>query len=123
MTRRKREPVRLPPERARNKQIKFWVSEEERKMIHQKMDIFGTTNMGAYLRKMAIDGYIIRLDLPELKKVLHLLGPTANNVNQMARKLNAGGQLYREDLEDIQHRLDQIYDSMRKILYELAKLH
>lgn len=123
MTRRKREPVRLPPERVRNKQIKFWVSEEERKMIHQKMDIFGTTNMGAYLRKMAIDGYIIRLDLPELKKVLHLLGPTANNVNQMARKLNAGGQLYREDLEDIQHRLDQIYDSMRKILYELAKLH
>ena len=123
MTRRKREPVRLPPDRVRNKQIKFWVSEEERKMIHQKMDIFGTTNMGAYLRKMAIDGYIIRLDLPELKKVLHLLGPTANNVNQMARKLNAGGQLYREDLEDIQHRLDQIYDSMRKILYELAKLH
>lgn len=123
MTRRKREPLRLPPERVRNKQIKFWVSEDERKMIHQKMDIFGTTNMGAYLRKMAIDGYIIRLDLPELKEILHLLGPTANNVNQMARKLNAGGQLYREDLEDIQHRLDQIYDSMRKILYELAKLH
>ena len=123
MTRRKREPLRLPPERVRNKQIKFWVSEDERKMIHQKMDILGTTNMGAYLRKMAIDGYIIRLDLPELKEILHLLGPTANNVNQMARKLNAGGQLYREDLEDIQHRLDQIYDSMRKILYELAKLH
>lgn len=123
MTRRKCEPEIIPPERVRNKQIKFWATQEEIDLIHQKMALYGTTNRGAYLRKMAIDGYIIRLDLPELKEILHLLGPTANNVNQMARKLNAGGQLYREDLEDIQHRLDQIYDSMRKILYELAKLH
>lgn len=123
MTKWKREPVRLPPERVRNKQIKFWVSEEERKMIHQKLDIFGTTNMGAYLRKMAIDGYVIRMDLPELKEILHLLGPTANNVNQLARKVNSGGQPYKEDLEDIQHRLDQIYDLLRDILDNLAKLH
>ena len=72
---------------------------------------------------MAIDGYTIRLEVPELKEILNLLRPTANNVNQLARKANSGGQIYQEDLEDIQHRLDQIYDPMRKILYELAKLH
>lgn len=123
MTRRKREPVRLPPERVRNKQIKFWATQEEIDLIHQKMVLYGTTNRGAYLRKMAIDGYTIRLEVPELKEILNLLRPTANNVNQLARKANSGGQIYQEDLEDIQHRLDQIYDSMRKILYELAKLH
>lgn len=123
MTRRKREPVRLPPERVRNKQIKFWATQEEIDLIHQKMALYGTTNWGAYLRKMAIDGYTIRLEVPELKEILNLLRPTANNVNQLARKANSGGQIYQEDLEDIQHRLDQIYDSMRKILYELAKLH
>lgn len=123
MTRRKREPVRLPPERVRNKQIKFWATQEEIDLIHQKMALYRTTNRGAYLRKMAIDGYTIRLEVPELKEILNLLRPTANNVNQLARKANSGGQIYQEDLEDIQHRLDQIYDSMRKILYELAKLH
>lgn len=123
MTRRKREPETIPPERVRNKQIKFWATQEEIDLIHQKMALYGTTNRGAYLRKMGIDGYTIRLEVPELKEILNLLRPTANNVNQLARKANSGGQIYQEDLEDIQHRLDQIYDSMRKILYELAKLH
>ena len=44
MTRRKREPVRLPPERVRNKQIKFWATQEEIDLIHQKMALYGTTN-------------------------------------------------------------------------------
>lgn len=123
MTRRKREPETIPPARVRNKQIKFWATQEEIDLIHQKMALYGTTNRGAYLRKMAIDGYTIRLEVPELKEILNLLRPAANNVNQLARKANSGGQIYQEDLEDIQHRLDQIYDSMRKILYELAKLH
>lgn len=118
--RRKREP--LPPERKRNKQLKIWVSPEEQEMIHQKMAEFGTTNMGAFVRKMVIDGYILKLELPELKEILHLMGPTANNVNQMARKLNAGGSIYKEDLEEIQQRLDQIYECLRTLLQQLAQL-
>lgn len=54
-----------PPERRRTKQIKFWATPEERELIQRKMEISGIINMGAYLRKMAIDGYVIRLDLPE----------------------------------------------------------
>lgn len=118
--RRKREP--LPPERKRDKQLKIWVSPEEQEMIHQKMAEFGTTNMGAFVRKMVIDGYILKLELPELKEILRLMGPTANNVNQMARKLNAGGSIYKEDLVEIQQRLDQVYECLRSLLQQLAKL-
>ena len=71
----KRERILLPPERKRDKQLKIWVSKEELDMIHQKMAEFGTSNMGAFVRKMVIDGYIVKLDIPELREIIHLLGP------------------------------------------------
>ena len=60
----KKERELLPPERKRDKQLKIWVSQEELDMIHQKMAEFGTPNMGAFVRKMVIDGYIVKLDMP-----------------------------------------------------------
>ena len=54
------------PKRNRTEQIKFWATPEEKDLILQKMELYGTGNMGAYLRKMAIDGYVIKLELPEL---------------------------------------------------------
>ena len=67
----KKERELLPPERKRDKQLKIWVSQEELDMIHQKMAEFGTPNMGAFVRKMVIDGYIVKLDIPELKEIIH----------------------------------------------------
>jgi len=118
----KKERELLPPERKRDKQLKIWVSQEELDMIHQKMAEFGTPNMGAFVRKMVIDGYIVKLDIPELKDIIHLLGPIGNNVNQMARKLNAGGSIYREDIAEVNSKLDAVYKLQRKILKHLAKI-
>ena len=118
----KRERILLPPERKRDKQLKIWVSQEEQEMIHQKMAEFGTKNMGAFVRKMVIDGYILKLDIPELKEIIRLLGPIGNNVNQMARKLNAGGNIYREDIAEVNAKLDAIYKQLEKILKRLAKI-
>ena len=118
----KRERVLLPPERKRDKQLKIWVSQEEQEMIRQKMAEFGTENMGAFVRKMVIDGYILKLDIPELKEIVRLLGPIGNNVNQMARKLNAGGSIYREDIAEVNAKLDAIYKQLKKILKRLAKI-
>ena len=92
-------------------------------MIHQKMAEFGTTHQGAFIRKMVIDGYIIKLDLPELKEIIRMLGPIGNNVNQMARKLNAGGSIYKEDMEEICANQDEIYKLLRKVLISLSKIH
>ena len=122
MIKPKRERILLSPERKRDKQLKIWVSQEELDMIHQKMAEFGTTHQGAFIRKMVIDGYIIKLDLPELKEIIRLLGPIGNNVNQMARKLNAGGSIYREDIAEVNAKLDAVYKLQGKILKQLAKI-
>lgn len=119
----KKERIQLPPERKRSKQLKIWVSQEEQDMIHQKMAEFGTANMGAFVRKMVIDGYIVKLDLPELQEIIRLLGSIANNVNQIARRVNAGGNVYKEDLEDINTNLDQNYKMLRKVMKSLSKIH
>ena len=119
----KKERILLPPERKRNKQLKIWISQEEQDMIRQKMAEFGTDNMGAFVRKMVIDGYIIKLDLPELQEIIRLLGSIANNVNQIARRVNAGGNVYKEDLEEVNANLDQNYKMLRKVMKSLSKIH
>ena len=118
---KEREP--LPPERKRSKQLKIWVSPEEQEMIRQKMAEFGTDNMGAFVRKLVIDGYIVKLDIPELKEIIRLMGPIGNNINQIARKLNAGGNIYEEDMEEIRTNQDEIYKLLRKVLISLSKIH
>ena len=119
----KKERELLPPERKRSKQLKIWVSPEEQELIRQKMAEFGTDNMGAFVRKMVIDGYIVKLDIPELKEIIRLMGPIGNNINQMARKLNAGGSIYKEDMEEICANQDEIYKLLRKVLISLSKIH
>ena len=63
----------MAEKREREVQLKFRVTPEERQIIEQKMTLLGTSNMAAYLRKMAIDGYIVNLDLPELRELISLL--------------------------------------------------
>ena len=118
----KKEHELLPPERKRDKQLKIWVSQEELDLIHQKMAEFGTPNMGAFVRKMVIDGYIVKLDIPELKEIIRLLGPIGNNVNQMARKVNAGSSIYKEDIEEIKTKLEQVYKMLIRVMRGLGKI-
>ena len=119
----KKERELLPPERKRDKQLKIWVSQEELDMIHQKMAEFGTPNMGAFVRKMVIDGYIVKLDIPELKEIIRLLGPIGNNVNQMARQLHSTGSIYQQDLVEVEKQLEQNYKMLRKLITKLSKIH
>jgi hypothetical protein len=106
----------------RNVQVKFWVTPEERSLIDQKMRQFGTQNMGAYLRKMAMDGYVVKLDLPELGAMISLLRRTSNNINQMARRMNASGRAYDTDMEDILRNQELIWRAANAILTRLANI-
>ena len=72
--------------RKRDVPVLFWVSAEELELIHQKMQQYGTENLSAYLRKMALDGYVVKLDLPELKELVSLMRRSSNNLNQLTRK-------------------------------------
>ena len=119
----KKERELLPPERKRSNQLKIWVSPEEQEMIRQKMAEFGTANMGAFVRKMVIDGYIIKLELPELREIARHISYLDNNINQMARKVNAGGTVYKEDVDEIQAQFDTVCKLQRKIIRQLSKLN
>src|SRR5574344_2667710 len=87
--------------RLRPTQLHFYVNDQELDWINQKMKQLGTTNMSAYLRKMAIDGYVVKLELPELKELISLMRNIANNENQIAKKLNATNRIYDADIEEI----------------------
>ncbi len=102
--------------RKRNIQMKFWVTEEEKRLIDEKMKQLPTQRYGAYLRKMAIDGYIIYTDTKDIKEMNRTLFSIGRNINQIAKKLNAGGPAYQADIQEIRERLDQIWQLQRHIL-------
>ena len=106
--------------RNRNQQIIFWVSEEEKELIETKMSQAGMTNLSAYLRKIAIDGMIIRLELPELKELVSLLRYTSNNINQIAKRANESGRIYGTDLESVTQNQEELWRMANEILTRLA---
>lgn len=102
--------------RKRNIQIKFYVTEEEKQLIEQKMAQLPTQRIGAYLRKMAIDGYIIYTDTTDIKAFTAELSAIGRNINQIAKRLNAGSPAYQADIQEIRERLDEIWQLQRRIL-------
>ena len=110
------------PKRKREVQLNFRVSPEELALIEQKMAQLGTTNREAYLRKMALDGYVVCLELPELKELVSLMRYSSNNLNQLARRAHETGRIYDADLEDISRRQEALWDGVHQVLTQLAKL-
>lgn len=108
--------------RQRPIQLKLRVNQQEKETIQQKMQQLGTTNMGAYLRKMAIDGYILKLDMPELKEMISLLRRVNGNINQIAKRANETGRIYDADIEDVQNQQEQIWMGVREILQKVVSL-
>ena len=102
--------------RKRNIQMKFWVTEEEKRLIDEKMKKLPTQRYGAYLRKMAIDGYIIHTDMSSLKEMNKALFSIGRNINQIAKRLNAGGTVYKADMDEIREKMEQIWQLQRRIL-------
>lgn len=92
--------------RRRNIQIKFRVTEEEKKLIEKKMAQIPTQKIGAYMRKMAIDGYIIYLDTDNIKEFTKELEHIGRNINRIAKRVNSTTNIYYEDIEDLRDRLD-----------------
>ena len=102
--------------RKRNIQMKFYVTEEEKRLIDEKMAQLPTRRYGAYLRKMAIDGYIIQLDTTDIKRMNAALSAIGRNINQIVKRINIGGGAYKADMQEIQERLDEIWQLQRRIL-------
>ena len=106
----------------RNIVIRFRVTPEEREMIESKMAQFGTSNMAAYLRKISIDGYVVKLELPELRDMVSLLRRTSNSFNQIARRVNSTNRIYEDDIREMKIQLEKIWEADNLILDKLASI-
>ena len=106
----------------REQQIHFRVSQGEYDLIRQKMKQSSCVNMSAYLRKMAIDGLIVKLDIPEMKEIPRLLSYNGNNINQIAKRLNESKTVYSGEIAEIKENQAEILEIIREVYLKLLKL-
>mgnify|MGYP000798946986 CR=1 FL=1 len=92
----------------------------EKNRIYEKMLGMGIRSLSAYIRKMALDGYCLNLDLPQLRRMAYLLQMCSNNLNQYAKRANESGSIYAEDIRDLQKRLDELWEMQKLILKRLS---
>ena len=96
------------------------VSEEEKDIIHEKMKLAGTNNMRGYLRKMATEGYVISVDMNNIKELVILLRSISNNINQIAKRTNETGNFYAEEMKELQQQYQKIWCSVEQILNQFS---
>ena len=97
----------------------FRTTEAEDEFIRQKMKVFGIRKKSLLFRAMVLNGYLLKLDLPEIRETIRLLKNLTNNVNQMAKSLHEQGSIYETEIDDIRQRVDEIWSVFRKILARL----
>ena len=98
------------------------VTEEERELIDRRMEQAGVRSLRAYLLKMAVDGYVVNLDLTEVKEMVTLLRRSSNNLNQIAKRANETRSIYQADIDDLREHYERLWEQANRILKELAKL-
>ena len=106
----------------KEEELKVRISPEDKERIRSKMEEAGILNMSAYVRKMALDGICVRLDLEDVRQLIVLLQRCSNNLNQYAKRANETGSIYAADIEDLQRRLDEIWELSRQSLARLASI-
>ena len=106
----------------RDEVIILRLTKTEKHRIYEKMFSMGIRSLSAYIRKMALDGYCLNLDLPQLRRMAYLLQMCSNNLNQYAKCANESGQIYAADMEDLRIRLDELISIGKQVLAKLADL-
>ena len=100
-------------------QHNFKTTEAEDALLQQKMKAFGIRNQSAYLRAMALNGYLLKLDLPEIRELLRLMKNLTNNVNQIAKRMNERGSIYDSEIDEILEKQEEIWNTLNQILSKL----
>ena len=113
----------MNPKSGRTIPLYFKVSPEEKELIDKKMEQLSTHNQRAYLRKMAVDGYVVRVDMTEFKELASLLRNCSNNLNQIAKRVNSTGHLYEEDIADLKTRYGELWGAFGSLLSKLEDLY
>ena len=102
--------------------MNFRVTEAERNLIAEKMAAANIRSKEAYLRKMSLDGYVVRLDLGDIRRMVFLLQNATNNLNQIAKRANETRSIYERDIQDLQEQYARLWDSAETIMRSLANM-
>ena len=103
--------------------ISVRLSADEASRLTRKMNELGIHNRSMYIRKMILDGYCIRLDTGPLTEMVHLLRTCSNNLNQYAKHANGYGEVFREDINDVKSRLDDVWERAGDILSVFSSIN
>ena len=98
------------------------VSPKEKELIDKKMALLGVSNQRAYLRKMAVDGYIVKLDMESVVELVKLLRSISSNVNQIARRCNETRNLYAQDVEDLRQGYAKVWNEIGALMKKFETL-
>lgn len=100
--------------------IRMRVTPEERQRIQKKMQELGIQNMSAYLRKMALDGICVQMDLSDIREMTWQIGRIGNNLNQIAKHANETGVIYPSEIREIRKQFEDIQRMENEILKALS---
>ena len=106
----------------RNREIHVLFTPEELAALHRKMEEIGVKNRSAFIRKMSLDGYIVKLDTSDIHEMTSLLRRCSNNLNQIAKKANATRSIYGADIAELQAKQDEIWEMAKEILARLSSI-
>ena len=106
----------------RSKEIHVLLTPEECDQIHRRMEEAGIRNRSAYIRKMVLDGIVVKLDLPEVRELTSLLRRSSNNLNQVAKRANTTGSFYEDDINDMKENQERIWELTREIVARLSEI-
>lgn len=107
----------------KKRRLEIRLTQEEFDQISKRMEDAGIMNRSAFIRKMAIDGYVIRMDLSDVREVVRLLRINSNNLNQYAKKANETGSIYISDIKELQLQHEHIWDVIKGILQRLSEMN
>ncbi len=108
--------------RYRPHQVHVMMTEEEYDQIKERAQNAKIGNLSAYMRKMAMDGYVINVELKEIVETIRLLRYSSNNINQIAKHANETGSIYKDDIEEMKKNYKELWGSMREILEQINKI-
>ena len=103
-------------------QHNFKTTETEAEIIKKKMKSLGITNTSAFLRSMVLNGYILKLDLPQIREMIRLLSNMTNNLNQIAKRINETGRIYADDMDEIKRVMEEVWRLERRLLLQFKGL-
>ena len=106
-------------ERTRNVMLTFYVTDAEKEIIKQRMALLGLKNMSSYLRKIAMDGYMLNVDFSCFDEICNDINGVSRNINQIAKRINSTETVYAEDVIELHKKQEEIWQLLKSILSQL----